>query len=49
MDDEEPEMFLQFTMEEKDDLTFNLVSPLNELILFCFNDDKLPKKYDQDA
>ncbi len=45
MDDNEESVAFKFNLDEKEDLTFSLVAPLNELEMYVFQQAKLPKNY----
>lgn len=44
MDDNENELTFSFKLNRKQDVSFNLIAPLNELTLAVFNKDKLGKE-----
>jgi hypothetical protein len=45
MDHNEEDVVFKFNLDQKEDLTFSLVAPLNELELYVFQGGKLPKNY----
>ena len=41
MDDNEHELLFHFSIKEKEDVSFNLISGLNQMELFVFNQENL--------
>lgn len=41
MDDNENELLFHFSIKEKEDVSFNLISGLNEMEIFVFNQEDL--------
>ena len=41
MDDNENSLLFSFKLEQKEDVSFNLIAPLNEMTLTVFNKEKL--------
>ena len=47
-DNEESSLIFEYKMKEKEDVSFNLVGPLNELNLYVLNEDKSDKEEEPD-
>ncbi len=48
MDDQEQKVIFKFTLEKKEQVNFNLISPLNSLYLLVENSKKSPNPKDMD-